>query len=231
MILSSTSDLTAALNAILSAACRIPGVDSGGVYLVDEHRDLYLAAHARLSPEFVAAVQHYPHGSPEAQLAEQGRSIYADRGRLPPGTNDALAAEGLRSVAIVPVKHEGRLVALLNVASRTRDELPVSTRHTLETLASRLGGVIVRLRTRQELVASRDNLQSLFDAIDDFLFILDGEGRILHVNPVVETAWAMRLRNSAAGRSQRSTRPSGATKRPGSSPRCWPATRSRVRFP
>jgi PAS domain S-box-containing protein len=33
---------------------------------------------------------------------------------------------------------------------------------------------------------NRENLQNLFDALDDFLFILDADGRILNINPVVE---------------------------------------------
>lgn len=158
--LSSCSDLGDALDLILQAACRIPGIDCGGIYLVDEHRDLHLAAHAGVSPEFVAAVRHFPHDSPEARLAEEGCALYEDQPRVTQGTYDSRIAEGLRSVAIIPVKHEGQLIALLNVASYARDGIPVSTRHALETLASRLGGVLARLKARMELLESEEKFQN-----------------------------------------------------------------------
>ncbi|MCB9100806.1 MAG: PAS domain S-box protein, partial [Anaerolineales bacterium] len=40
-------------------------------------------------------------------------------------------------------------------------------------------------RIEQELLESQKNLQTLFDSLDDYLFVLDVEGRILQVNPVV----------------------------------------------
>ncbi|MDP8240055.1 MAG: PAS domain S-box protein [Candidatus Hatepunaea meridiana] len=37
----------------------------------------------------------------------------------------------------------------------------------------------------ETLLASRNNLQTLFDTISDFIFILDSQGNISHINPVV----------------------------------------------
>ncbi|NLD72604.1 MAG: PAS domain S-box protein [Chloroflexi bacterium] len=45
--------------------------------------------------------------------------------------------------------------------------------------------VAERKRAERALEISRRSLQSLFDTIDDFLFLLDTEGRIIHTNPVV----------------------------------------------
>ncbi|ETR70038.1 MAG: response regulator receiver modulated PAS/PAC sensor protein [Candidatus Magnetoglobus multicellularis str. Araruama] len=42
-----------------------------------------------------------------------------------------------------------------------------------------------RLEIQQSLENSRDNLKSVFDSMNDFVFILDTHGCVLHVNPVV----------------------------------------------
>lgn len=43
-----------------------------------------------------------------------------------------------------------------------------------------------RKRAEEALQKSQNNLQTLFDSLDDFLFILDSEGHIIEVNPVVQ---------------------------------------------
>jgi PAS domain S-box-containing protein len=177
--LSSTSDLATALDAILQAACRISGVDCGGVYLVDEHGDLHLAACSGVSPEFAAAVRHFGAASPETQLMHEEQPIYDDHRGVARGTQEARLAEGLRSLAVLPVKHEGHLIAVLNVASRTRDEIPVSTRQTLETLAGRLGGVITRLRIAEALDKSERRYERLVSTITDAIMVIDVETRCL----------------------------------------------------
>ncbi len=43
-----------------------------------------------------------------------------------------------------------------------------------------------RKQVEEDLKESRQDLQTMFDTLDDFLFILDLEGRIIQVNPVVQ---------------------------------------------
>ena len=42
-----------------------------------------------------------------------------------------------------------------------------------------------RKRIEKALLESQTNLQTLFDSLDDFLFVLDAKGRIVEVNPIV----------------------------------------------
>jgi len=93
--------------------------------------------------------------------------------------------KGLHALAILPVMHQGQLLAVLNLASHTHDAVPANTRNTLETLARHIGSALQRLRADAEVHKSRQNLHALFDAMDDFVFVVDGTGHILQVNAAV----------------------------------------------
>jgi len=196
-ILSLQRDLTAALNTdgplpeimheILKVMLRIEQIDSGGVYLVDPQTgDVNLIAHSGLSAEFVAAATHYPADSPQVRLIQSGQSLYTHSDALKTDTVDFRRSEGLRALAVIPARHEGRAVAAMNLASHQYDEIPEYVRQMIDTLARQIGGGIARLRAEKALLAGRKNLQALFDTVNDFLFILDEQGRIAHINPVVE---------------------------------------------
>jgi PAS domain S-box-containing protein len=48
-----------------------------------------------------------------------------------------------------------------------------------------LGTIIARIRAEEALAASQHNLQTLFDQIGDFVFVLDLQGCIVHANAAV----------------------------------------------
>jgi PAS domain S-box-containing protein len=171
---------------VLQAALRIEGFDCGGCYERDE-RDgsLRLRCHQGLSAEFVAAVTHLPADSDRARLVTSGRAAFGSWTALGQPGQPALDREGLRALAVVPICHDGRALACLNLASHLHDEVPELARHALESIAAHMGGALARTRVEAALVESQGNLQALFDQLDDFLFILDEQGRILHANPVV----------------------------------------------
>ena len=185
---SSTNDLTEAMQRLLTAALRIEGIDCGGVYLVDQHSGaLDLLAHQGLPPEFVASTRHHKAGSPQARLVMTGQPTFQRYAETLRETQNAVRQrEGLRALAVIPVQYEGQVIAALNLASHTYDEIPERARHALEATAAQVGSVIARVKTAAALLESQRNLQALFDTLDDFLFILDVEGHILHFNPAVE---------------------------------------------
>ena len=186
--LSSTSDLTEGMNRLLETAFQMEEIDCGGVYLVDGlSGEVDLVAHKGLPPEFAESAPHYDANAPQARLIMAGKPVYRLYPKILPGAkNEVRWSEGLRATAIVPVQHEGRVITAVNLASHTHDEFSSSTRNVVETIAAQIGGVIARVRAEESLRESQKNLQTMFDTVDDFLFILDADGRILHFNPVVE---------------------------------------------
>ncbi len=164
--LSSISDLPQALDAVLRAALTVDGVDCGGVYLVDaDTGDLDLAVHHGLPPAFVAGASHFAAGSPNAALVMAGSAVYRRHEEVEsvvrpdrPGQE-----EGLRAAAVVPIRFEGRVVAALNLASHTKDELTQKARTVVETLAAQVGGVLARVRAEEALRESEERLNSVIE--------------------------------------------------------------------
>lgn len=161
--LSSTSNLEDALNYVLDAACRIEGIDCGGVYFVDPQTGaLDLAAHGGLSPAFIAQTAHYEADSANAHLVMAGRPVFGylpdlKRAEAASGLDD----EGIRALAIMPVAHEKRVIACLNLASHTTDVVSADTRRALEAIAAQISGTLARLRAEADLEQSRRRLEDL----------------------------------------------------------------------
>lgn len=184
--LSGPLGLDDALRTILHAAFHLEGIDCGGIYLVDlETGVVELVVHEGLPAWFIREASEYPADSPNAELIRIGSPIYLDSRKVPFGLRNAREQVGLRGLAIIPVLYQGRAIASLNLASYTHDEIPAASRPALETLAAQSGAVIARILAERALQETRDNLQILFDTLDDFLFILDDQGKILQSNPVV----------------------------------------------
>ncbi|MCY2988944.1 MAG: PAS domain S-box protein [Planctomycetota bacterium] len=184
LALGSSDDLHQSLEQILAAALRLEGMDCGGIYLTDPSGAIELVVHRGLTPQFVELATHYPAEAMEARVARKGQPRYGSYQSLKPIPNAAITEEGLRALAAVPVVHQGQTLAMLNLASHTYDDIPVNTRHAIETLAQQIGSILMRLRADARLRESQQNMQILFDTIDDFLFVLDGVGHILRVNAV-----------------------------------------------
>jgi len=124
--LSATSDLTEALGRILEISFQVEGIDSGGVYLVDRLTgELDLVSHRGLPPQFVEHATHYAADSAQARLVMAGKPIYVLHSQVVPTVDEVRQREGLRGLAVIPVHYEGQVVAVLNLASHTHDEIPV----------------------------------------------------------------------------------------------------------
>jgi len=171
--LSQLSDKNKAFDKILSIICKIDEIDSGGLYLTDPiTNELNLVAHLGLSKEFIKLTSHYSSDSLNVSIVNKGIPIYKTH-NLP---------DNLKSTVIIPIKHNDKSIACLNLASHTHNSISENTKYILETIAFNLGGTILRLDTEESLRESKENFESLFNTIDDFLFILDDSGNILEIN-------------------------------------------------
>ncbi|MBN1991796.1 MAG: PAS domain S-box protein [Anaerolineae bacterium] len=187
LALSSTNELAEALRRLLEATFNIEGLDCGGVYLVNRHTgELDLIYHKGLPPQFVERVSHYKANSPQTRLIMAGKPVYRSYAEIVPITDEVRQGEGLRAMAVIPIRYEGQVMAALNLASHTHDEIPGRAREVLETVAIQVGGAIAHMQAEAALRESQANLQAFFDALDDFLIILDAEGRIVRVNPAFQ---------------------------------------------
>ena len=179
------SDLAETMDRLLSEALRLADLDCGGIYLVDPSTGaLDLTCHRNLSPEFVAKVAHYDADSPPAHIVQAGRPVYDQPPT--PGPAEVCQPEGLRGIALVPVHHDGRAVACLNLASRSQESIPQDVRHVLEAVANRVGGVIARIRATTAVRESEELSRAVIEASKDAMVAIDHTGRISVFNPAAE---------------------------------------------
>jgi PAS domain S-box-containing protein len=185
-ILSRAVGLDQALSLTIEAVCQIDGIDFGGIYLIDPHDGaLQLTAQCALPPEVAQQARHYSAGSAQASLVRVGQPVYAAYQELGIALSRAEPQTPRGVIAWLPIQHHQQSVAALQVAALSLDEFPADVRRTLEWVADQLGGVIGRLSIEEALRQSQKYLQILFDALEDFLFVIDDQFRIVWVNLVV----------------------------------------------
>ncbi len=152
LALGAASGIEEGLRLCFEAALNVSGMDCGGIYTVDETSGaLDLLYHQGLSEEFVRSASRYETDSDSARLVSAGKPVYTEHLALSVHLDEAERREHLRAIAIVPVKHEDRVIGSLNVASHSLDEVPVFARDALEAIAASIGSAISRLRTEEAL--------------------------------------------------------------------------------
>jgi PAS domain S-box-containing protein len=190
--LAGTSDLAIGLDACLAAALRVAQLDTGAIYLVNDRTDtLDLRVHRNLSPEFVARASRLTAGSPTVAFVRAMKPTSRLVGDGPPETDELLALEGMRAIALVPMCHEGRAFGCLNVASRTTSTITPLTVEALEMVAVTASHAVTRMKAEaalQETLTFRREAEKIarvgawmVNPDTDYLFWTEGVYEILGV--------------------------------------------------
>ncbi len=188
--LSTATSLGEAARQILDAAFQIHPFDGGGMYLVDEQtEDRNLVCHRGISQEFVAAVGHYRSNSPGTELARQGKPLFISVAEIRSPIRAIVLAQGYRSLAVLPVQHRGRLVAVMNLVSRSTEPIPAATRSALEGIAEKIGGVVERLKTESALREHEQLLRATLDSTADGILVTNRQGQVTHTNDRFAKMW------------------------------------------
>ncbi|WP_321508591.1 PAS domain S-box protein [uncultured Methanoregula sp.] len=183
LALLATHDLKETMGICLRSAIGISGMDSGGIYLVDKESgsvDLYLSEN--LGEDFVRLVSHYPAGSPNGQIVMAGKPFYSPYTRNGLARTPVHEREGLRAGAIIPIMFENRVTACLNIASHTVDGIPAISRLALETIATRIGSAIERIRADEELAQSEQKYRNIVEDQTEFISRFTPDGTHVFVN-------------------------------------------------
>jgi PAS domain S-box-containing protein len=184
--LNSSSSVEETLHTCLQAALLASGLDCGGIYLVNKKEaKITLTIHEGLPQSFIDHSSSYNFDSENARIILKGKPIYHKFNELLIEHHEALLAEQLKAIAIIPISYRGEVIACLNVASHTLAQVPELARQGLKTITSHIGAAIMQARQEQEIAETKSNLESLFDTIDDLLFIVDMGGNVIHTNAAV----------------------------------------------
>jgi GGDEF domain-containing protein/putative methionine-R-sulfoxide reductase with GAF domain len=212
--LSMPGDRSGLFSRLIETLMRLEEIDAAGIHVRDDASgDLVLAAHAGVSADFATVTGRFPKGSIGLSTLRSGEVLFTScrefmthfDGRL-----DGVAAEarGLMALAAAPVLHQGTLVAVVTVSSRTVESFSMATRSLLESVLAVTGGAFARLAAedearrrlrlleavaeiQHELLARHDGLP--FDRILPRLLDVSGADRVYVFAQSLDTAGEPRL--------------------------------------
>lgn len=174
--------LELALEAVLDAS----DLDAGAIYLVEEESgDLVLAYSRGLSERFLAEVDRFAEGSANHELVRSGKPMYVEYKDFPVPKMEVKEAEGLKSLAVIPLFHEGRMLGCLNAASHRDAAVPVLAGEVMELLASQLSRAIAQAKTAAALRDSEEKFRLLAEHASDLVYRirLKPEQKFEYVSP------------------------------------------------
>jgi PAS domain S-box-containing protein len=186
VFLSTAEDLGGAMAGVLERLLSIPGLDCGGIYLVEEPGGaLRLATHRGLSKEFVSRVEFFGTGSREAGEVATGGTILFPAAEIESDTDfDYMRAEGITYLVVAPVLYEGAVVASVNVASHEKDTISSHVVAAVEDVAARLGSAIQSMKNREQLAESEKKYRTLTENAKEGIAVIQ-DGIIKYANPTL----------------------------------------------
>ncbi len=181
--LNGIENLDEALSLCLDTAILVSGMDSGGIYLADPLAGGFKLAVSRgLSEGFIRQVTYYNDSEPNAEIINSGKSVYTTYNEIDKPTDQVRQGEGLKGIGIIPVIHNGRAVACLNIASHVFEEIPFSARSVVEAIAADLGTFIAHIVDREALLESEERYRTLFARTPNPIMVKDTEGNYIDGN-------------------------------------------------
>lgn len=192
--LSCTSDMHAASDIIFSLLDKQEDIDACCLYLRDPETDtLKMINTLNLSEEFIALAKEYrsERNSWNIMLLQTKEPMFITYPALLEsydyGSKFRDINEDLNAICIVPIIHNGSVIACLCAASKKKSEFTQGTIWIIKKLASDISNTIKRILLEEELHTNRISIDSLCDMTSNMIFICDLEGNIISCNkPVTE---------------------------------------------
>ncbi|MBI5538785.1 MAG: response regulator [Bacteroidia bacterium] len=182
--LSITLSLREAVHVLLEHLIRIDCFFGGAVYILSSNNDLQFEYEIGLPSSFKSTANIFKNSSPEVELA---LSEHISLIKKSDNRDEFLIFDSIskaNSFITAPVKLNREIVALLVLISEKEGTPANIVTETVEAVSAKIGGVIGRLDSENLLREHQTNFESLFKGINDMLFIVNTDGRIIHFNPI-----------------------------------------------
>jgi PAS domain S-box-containing protein len=99
---------------------------------------------------------------------------------------EILEPQGIQSLIVIPIITENNLIGFVGLdCVKRKKEYNVSEINNLKVWSSMIASLINDQRAERLLEQTRQNYETFFNTIDDFLFVIDQQGNIIHTNNTV----------------------------------------------
>ncbi len=179
LALASAKDLRTAYDIILRTCLKLEDVDSGLICEICSRTDsARVAASMGLDEALFAHTRVFPLSSPNARLLMAGGPACLNT-TVPTILPMAMwEAAKLRATAVLPIKSDGQVVALLSLGTRTRERIGEEARLMLETTANLVGETIARFQAEEAVRDSERRHREIFDSAPTPLWEADFSGLV-----------------------------------------------------
>ncbi|WP_048149660.1 PAS domain S-box protein [Methanolacinia paynteri] len=181
--LAGNSTLTGSIKAVLDSLSELDGINACGIYLADTDSGmLKLEASTGISEEFRERVSVMVLKNPGSFFDTGSACTRTGDVFIPEFDEKRIGDEGIKCFHAVRIVYKNEILGFLVCASKKIDEIPPDIKTSIENLAAQASGAIFRSRVNEEKKRMRENLESFFNEINDYLFITDTSGIILMTN-------------------------------------------------
>lgn len=122
-------------------------------------------------------------------LKQNRNVIIHDVKKLPTSWNaerEMLESQGIQSTIAIPILSDNTLIGFVGLDTvANKKEYNESEINNLRVWSNMLAGILNKQRNDLILNQTRQNYETFFNTIDDFLFVLNENGNILHTNKLV----------------------------------------------
>ncbi len=183
LALSSTDSFKKAADFLVGACMRIEGIDSGCLFICDaEGRNISVLSEKGFSGHNSESME----ASAERTLSKiiaGGNPLYISKEQLSEWLSDGVFHDhNLSSIALIPVFHLSKPLALLAMGSHSVASIPSFACTALEAIAFETGAALARIRIESDLKESESRLRGIMDNSTALIYMKDLSGRFIMVN-------------------------------------------------
>ncbi len=169
----------------LDTLARLLGTERAAVLLLDESGTMRFAAWRRLSEQYRALAEGHSPWPPDEIAAQPVLvpDVLQDASLAPLGQD--IVAEGIRSLAFIPLTYESRLLGKFMIYCDAVHEFSADEVRLAQTIANHVAFAIGSQRRRQAVEEQRSFLSQVLEINPNLTFAKDREGRFTLANPAV----------------------------------------------
>jgi signal transduction histidine kinase/ActR/RegA family two-component response regulator len=157
-------DLDEILNKSLDKMMEMTDVRSAGIYLLDEkNNDLVYVAQRGFSKNFLKGMKRMKLGEGvTGRVAYSGESVFVENYPNHPEAIPLAVEEGLKSLAVIPLKSRERVYGTLNIARKELSEITPFEKNLFNSIGQIISGALERTSLYTENVKRLEELKTLY---------------------------------------------------------------------